>query len=112
MPSPPFSSGGISILMTLAPQSASWRTQVGPDRTRVRSSTVNRARALDALGIGIGNTPAGGCRSEATFPDKPCVVHALSVPCLRLRTGCPGRDPSPKVGAGISGGLHEAPACD
>jgi hypothetical protein len=37
--------GGVSILMTLAPQSASWRTQVGPERTRVRSSTVKRERA-------------------------------------------------------------------
>src|ERR1700739_633123 len=45
--------GGVSILMTLAPQSASWRTQVGPDRTRVRSSTVKRAKAFDARGKGI-----------------------------------------------------------
>src|SRR5579871_219493 len=44
---------GVSILMTLAPQSASWRTQVGPERTRVRSSTVNRERAFDARGNGI-----------------------------------------------------------
>jgi hypothetical protein len=39
--------------MTLAPQSASWRTQVGPDRTRVKSSTVKRARAFEARGKGI-----------------------------------------------------------
>src|ERR1700730_2043530 len=52
-PSPDSICGGISILMTLAPQSASWRTQVGPDRTRVRSSTVNRDRAFEALGVGI-----------------------------------------------------------
>src|SRR4051812_30012758 len=39
---------GISILMTFAPQSASWRTQVGPERTRVRSSTVKRESARDA----------------------------------------------------------------
>src|SRR5690348_2482838 len=31
--------------MTSAPQSASWRTQVGPARTRVRSSTLKRASA-------------------------------------------------------------------
>jgi hypothetical protein len=37
----PGARSGASILMTLAPQSASWRTQVGPERTRVRSSTVN-----------------------------------------------------------------------
>ena len=29
-----------SIWMTLAPMSASWRTQVGPERARVRSITV------------------------------------------------------------------------
>src|SRR5260370_34325562 len=44
-PSPPSPRSGISILMTLAPQSASWRTQVGPERTRVRSSTVKRDKA-------------------------------------------------------------------
>src|SRR5262245_8447297 len=48
--SPALGSGGSSILMTLAPQSASWRTQVGPDRTRVRSRTVNRSRAVEAFG--------------------------------------------------------------
>src|SRR5712672_1323657 len=39
--------------MTLAPQSASCRTQVGPERTRVRSSTVKRDRAWEACGKGI-----------------------------------------------------------
>jgi hypothetical protein len=29
-------------LITRAPQSASWRTAVGPARTRVKSSTLNR----------------------------------------------------------------------
>src|SRR5215471_10439407 len=48
--SPPLGSGGSSILMTLAPQSASWRTQVGPERTRVRSRTVKRSSAVDAIG--------------------------------------------------------------
>ena len=42
------SASGISILMTSAPQSASWRTQVGPARTRVRSSTVKRDSAFEA----------------------------------------------------------------
>src|SRR5215471_4479481 len=48
--SPPPGSGGNSILMTLAPQSASWRTQVGPARTLVRSRTVKRSSAREALG--------------------------------------------------------------
>jgi hypothetical protein len=48
--------------MTLAPQSASWRTQVGPDRTRVKSSTVKRVSAFEARGKGI----AGA--SNAGFP--------------------------------------------
>ena len=49
-PSPFSRCGGVSILMTLAPQSASCRTQVGPERTRVRSRTVKRERAWEALG--------------------------------------------------------------
>ncbi len=36
---------GVSILMTSAPKSASWRTAVGPERTRVRSITRNRPSA-------------------------------------------------------------------
>src|SRR6516225_3755579 len=51
--SPPASSRIASILMTLAPQSASWRTQVGPARTRVRSRTVKRDRACEARGMDI-----------------------------------------------------------
>src|SRR5262249_50659235 len=41
----PPSSSGISILITSAPQSASWRTQVGPAGRRVKSSTWRRASA-------------------------------------------------------------------
>src|SRR5450759_853925 len=51
--SPAASSIRASILITLAPQSASCRTQVGPERTRVRSSTVKRDRAWEARGKGI-----------------------------------------------------------
>src|SRR5208282_5824841 len=40
-PNPP-SPLGSSILTTSAPQSASWRTQVGPARTRERSITLKR----------------------------------------------------------------------
>ena len=32
---------GLSILITSAPQSVNWRTQVGPERTLVRSITLN-----------------------------------------------------------------------
>jgi hypothetical protein len=46
--------------MTLAPQSASWRTQVGPDRTRVKSSTVKRVRAFEARGNGIAGASNAG----------------------------------------------------
>src|ERR1700736_3137138 len=49
----PPSSSGISILITSAPQSASWRTQVGPPRTRVKSSTLKRASAWLAGGRDI-----------------------------------------------------------
>src|SRR5262245_55738714 len=56
------SSSNASTLMTLAPQSASWRTQVGPERTRVSSSTVKRDRAWEARGEGIESLVS--CRSE------------------------------------------------
>src|SRR5690242_20822806 len=46
--------GGDSILITSAPKSASWRTQVGPARTRDRSSTRKRASAVDAAIRGMG----------------------------------------------------------
>src|SRR6266513_3047490 len=60
--SPPLSSSSASILMTLAPQSASCRTQVGPERTRVRSSTVKRERACEARGKGIDKPSFSGFR--------------------------------------------------
>ena len=74
-------SGGNSILITLAPQSANWRTQVGPERTRVRSRTVKRSSAREALGNGISDNPIGGFllarrgRGGLTFPDIPGLVH-------------------------------------
>jgi tetratricopeptide (TPR) repeat protein len=52
----------IAALTTLAPQSASCRTQVGPERTRVRSSTVKRDRACEARGKGI---PENSDRDQA-----------------------------------------------
>src|SRR5882672_10540669 len=45
--------GGVSILMTSAPKSASCRTQVGPARTRDRSRTRKRASAVEAGTWGI-----------------------------------------------------------
>src|SRR6266542_219846 len=42
------SPGGDSILITSAPKSASWRTQVGPARTRERSRMRKRERAVEA----------------------------------------------------------------
>ena len=67
--------------MTLAPQSASSRTAVGPDLTRVKSRTVKRSRARDPLGNGMLKNPdkiplalAGG-RRGLTFPDLPWVVY-------------------------------------
>src|SRR4029079_1437344 len=61
--SPPQCSGGNSILITLAPQSASWRTQVGPERTRVRSSTAKRERAWAARGKDNSELRRAGQRS-------------------------------------------------
>src|SRR5439155_26491435 len=80
-PSPSSSCGGVSILMTLAPQSASWRTQVGPDRTRVRSRTVKRSSAREAFGNGtnpLRNVAAARRRRPGRrrlFPDLAAVVH-------------------------------------
>src|SRR6185503_16456023 len=45
--------------MQFAPQSASWRTQVGPARTRVRSRTVKRESAVEARG-NVMSVPADG----------------------------------------------------
>src|SRR5215831_12292397 len=66
--------------MTLAPQSPSCRTQVGPERTRVRSRTVNRERAWEALGNSISMAPecltwSQGRNVGPTFPDLPGLVH-------------------------------------
>ena len=71
--------GGASILMTRAPQSASWRTQVGPARTRVRSSTLKRESALEARGNGTASTSRmstqGRIASGQNFPDPTRLVH-------------------------------------
>src|SRR5262245_49283651 len=55
--------------MTFAPQSASWRTAVGPDLTRHRSRTVKRVRASEALGddISIGSKHELGTVTRYSF---------------------------------------------
>ena len=79
-PSPFSRCGGVSILMTLAPQSPSWRTQVGPERTRVRSRTVNRERAEEALGNGIVEAPAGEFDPDYAFCGRQSpICRALSI---------------------------------
>src|SRR5215212_9365375 len=55
------SSPGISTLMTWAPISESWRTQVGPERARVKS----RMRIWD--NGSIGTLPIGGRRGPAVM---------------------------------------------
>src|SRR5262245_34912203 len=88
--SPPSTCGGVSILMTLAPQSASWRTQVGPERTLVRSSTVNRSSAREALGNGIPRNPCKACRPAGhrrrLFPlsCRPCLPSSAGAATGRL----------------------------
>src|SRR5690348_84029 len=71
--------------MTLAPQSASWRTQVGPERTRVRSSTVNRARALDARGNGIFPEASKADMGGRNFADPGAVVYRPASGSFRRR---------------------------
>jgi len=52
----------VSILITSAPKSASWRTHVGPARTRERSRTRKRASAVEAGNVGHGKGGiADGC---------------------------------------------------
>ena len=91
--SPASGSGGCSILMTFAPQSANCRTQVGPERTRVRSSTVKRARAWLARGKGIEDVSRWQIlrcllgRRKPTFPDIPAVVHIRRTRRLRRSDG-------------------------
>src|ERR1700688_3612469 len=69
--------------MTLAPQSASWRTQVGPERTRVKSSTVKRDSAFEARGKGI----AGA--SNAGFPQAQ-LPPAEFLPAAKVTRGAGG----------------------
>src|SRR5512134_280629 len=56
-PMPSFGStpGGDSILITSAPKSANWRTQVGPARTRERSRIRRRDSAGEAAILGMRN---------------------------------------------------------
>src|SRR5690349_13945668 len=90
--SPPESSVSASILTTLAPQSASCRTQVGPDRTRVRSSTVKRDRASEACGKGIVKGSGSDCgvtivpkHHAASLRVRGCRLSKCSAWCCLLR---------------------------
>src|SRR6185437_9037629 len=82
-PSPSDRCGGVSILTILAPQSPSCRTQVGPERTRVRSRTVKRERASEARENGMSNSlqpvflPALGGFWGPTFPDNRQLVYCI-----------------------------------
>src|SRR5712691_12672239 len=88
--------------MTLAPQSASWRTQVGPDRTWVRSRTVKRSSAREARGVGIFCTCRGEFRGVSlirrerpggqTFPDLAGVVYRGTA--RGIGSACEGGPPS------------------
>src|SRR5215468_4137501 len=110
--SPPVRAGGISILMTLAPQSASWRTQVGPERTWVRSRTVKRSSAREALGSGIEGTccgrfykpgwalwkPPGAADIPRSCGECPQFSRLnIIVLCLRVRNGGTDHDPRSAV---------------
>src|SRR5262249_23416634 len=81
---------GISTLITLAPQSASWRTHVGPARTRVRSITVNRFRASDAGLKGIVSPQPALCSGSAGRPALRACQHATKrgkSPALGIDSG-------------------------
>src|ERR1043165_2289384 len=77
-PSPSLICAGISILMQFAPQSASWRTQVGPARTRVRSRTVKRLSAVEALGNDMQGS-GRRCREGGQSAKSPLFVHGVGI---------------------------------
>src|SRR5260221_4089618 len=60
--------GGVSILITSAPKSASCRTQVGPARTRERSRTRKRASAVEAGTWGLGGRGRDDVHPIITLP--------------------------------------------
>src|ERR1700753_3239144 len=84
--SPPASSSSASTLMTLAPQAARWRTQVGAERARVRSSTVRRYRACEACGIGMLQS-SGGIRAVAAALAGAPSPKLLRLSCARTHVG-------------------------
>src|SRR5215470_11707347 len=115
--------------MMFAPQSPSWRTQVGPERTRVRSRTVKRERAWEALGNGIRWLRSRYFGSELAFrPDIPrSVVACPSAGIGRLQSlyslfrgirgvwrlekdiaGCHMTGADEETGLGFAGRMHEA----
>src|SRR5687767_10053628 len=71
--------GGDSILITSAPKSANWRTQVGPARTRDRSRMRKRSSALEAAMRGMANILCGvfalgmawAQNGFAQYPERP-----------------------------------------
>src|SRR5688572_24510649 len=75
---------GISILIARAPQSTSWRTQVGPARARVRSRTLKRARGravFSAMVVGSprpGGEPGGRVVAPAEVARRGTVRQAAS----------------------------------
>src|SRR5215467_9488150 len=109
-PSPASKRSGSSTLMTLAPQSASWRTAVGPARTRVKSRTVKRWSALEALAMGMGLPQAQACCASRGAIAKDCrLAKAALSRGLRHATRCPWRRssrmhrPHPQLLARIEG---------
>src|SRR3989454_1955595 len=84
---------GISILIARAPQSTSCRTQVGPARARVRSSTVKRARGRAPWWAMAGRvySPARGNvqAEEAPMLDVPFrSARQLAADIRRKKIGC------------------------
>src|SRR4051812_8106300 len=61
---------GIWTWITSAPQSASWRAQVGPARTCVRSMTRKRARACEAGRWGMSGAQVLVEEIERALPRK------------------------------------------
>src|SRR5271170_3787897 len=102
MGSPAPGAGGVSTLMTSAPQSASWRTAVGPARTRVRSSTVKRESGI------VGESGMATCQAAVRPPilePNPARAEAADWGSAQIKTAAQSaaveRAPGPLRGPGF-----------
>src|SRR5438552_492196 len=87
MPSASAMCSGISLLMQFAPQSASWRTQVGPARTRAGVLPAEAER-VQICGFDALRAPVAAARIVAWVSVEPMIyVQLTPVKYLELVAG-------------------------